>query len=111
MCIEKNINNLKKYIEEDEIYSKYKNGEYETLSDFELFCVNHCKDIEELLKDYTKQKQMYLDEVDKTTDVTLLYNGLLNKIKNKIEELSNTKGDFATYIAVSERIKALEELL
>ena len=29
----------------------------------------------------------------------------------KIKELSNTKGDFATYIAVSERIRALEEIL
>lgn len=35
----------------------------------------------------------------------------IKKIKDKIKELANTKGDFATYIAVSERIKALEELL
>lgn len=33
------------------------------------------------------------------------------KIKDKIEELSEIKGDFATYIATSERIKALSELL
>lgn len=33
------------------------------------------------------------------------------KIKEKIEELTNTKGDFATYIATSERIKVLQELL
>lgn len=33
------------------------------------------------------------------------------KIKDKIEELSKIKGDFATYIATSERIKALSELL
>lgn len=33
------------------------------------------------------------------------------KIKDKIKELANIKGDFATYIAVSERIKVLEELL
>ena len=33
------------------------------------------------------------------------------KIKDKIEELSKTKGDLATYIAVSERIRALQELL
>ena len=33
------------------------------------------------------------------------------KVKDKIEELANTKGDFATYIATSERIKVLEELL
>lgn len=33
------------------------------------------------------------------------------KIKNKIEELSKTKGDLATHIAVSERIRALQEIL
>ena len=33
------------------------------------------------------------------------------KIKDKIEELTNKKGDFATYIATSERIKVLQELL
>ncbi len=33
------------------------------------------------------------------------------KVKDKIKELANTKGDLATYIATSERIKVLEELL
>lgn len=33
------------------------------------------------------------------------------KVEEKIKELVNTKGDFATYIATSERIKVLEELL
>lgn len=33
------------------------------------------------------------------------------KIKDKIEELSKTKGDLATHIAVSERIRALQEIL
>lgn len=33
------------------------------------------------------------------------------KIKDKIEELSKTKGDLATHIAVSERIIALQEIL
>lgn len=45
--------------------------------------------IEEVLKDYIPKQ----------------------KIKNKIKELENTKGDFATYIAVSERIKILKEVL
>ena len=35
----------------------------------------------------------------------------IKKIKDKIKELANTKGDLATYIATSERIKVLEELL
>lgn len=35
----------------------------------------------------------------------------IQKIKDKIEELSKTKGDLATHIAVSERIRALQEIL
>lgn len=35
----------------------------------------------------------------------------IKKVKDKIKELSEIKGDFATYIATSERIKALLELL
>ena len=43
---------------------------------------------------------------------TELYNSIpKEKVKEKIEELSNTKGDFATYIATSERIKVLQELM
>ena len=49
MNIEKNISNLKKYIEEDEIYLKYKNKEETIFSDFEMFCINHCNDIEIVL--------------------------------------------------------------
>lgn len=33
------------------------------------------------------------------------------RIKDKIEEISKTKGDLATYIAVSERIRVLQEIL
>lgn len=35
----------------------------------------------------------------------------IQKVKDKIKKLSEIKGDFATYIATSERIKALLELL
>ena len=43
----------------------------------------------------------------------IIYESYISKqiIKNKIEELSKTKGDLATHIAVSERIRALQELL
>ena len=56
--IEKNINNLKKYVEEDKIYEDYKNNKLNEFSDFDMFCINHCKDIEKLLSDYTRQKQI-----------------------------------------------------
>lgn len=37
--------------------------------------------------------------------------GIELKVKEKIEELTKIKGDLATYIATSERIKVLQELL
>ena len=43
----------------------------------------------------------------------IIYESYISKqiIKDKIEELSKIKGDLATHIALSERIRALQELL
>lgn len=82
------------------------------------------KELEDAIKVLEKLK----DELDKLFNITYINNTkernvieiILNYIENsisketikeKIEELSNTKGDFATYITTSERIKVLEELL
>lgn len=46
---EEAINNLKQYIEEDLIYKENK-----PQSDFDEFCINHCKDIETVLN-YVKE--------------------------------------------------------
>lgn len=140
--IEKNIKNLKEYIKEDDIYARYKNGEYNELSDFEMFCINHCKDIEvvlgnldalcdmqrtadielknarkmneeykktnkELRKEIKKKEQQYFDEIDKKVDIILLYNSLLDKIKNKIKETEKEENLYAK----NNIIKILEELL
>ena len=140
--IEKNIKNLKEYIKEDDIYTIYKNGEYNELSDFEMFCINHCKDIEvvlgnldalcdmqrtadielknarkmneeykktnkELRKEIKKKEQQYFDEIDKKVDIILLYNSLLDKIKNKIKETEKEENLYAK----NNIIKILEELL
>lgn len=41
---------LKQYLEEDVIYSEYKSGKCD-MSDFDKFCIEHCKDIECLLNE------------------------------------------------------------
>lgn len=140
--IEKNIKNLKEYIKEDDIYTRYKNGEYNELSDFEMFCINHCKDIEVVLgnldalcdmqrtadielknarkmneeykktnkklrKEIKKKEQQYFDEIDKKVNIILLYNSLLDKIKNKIKETEKEENLYAK----NNIIKILEELL
>lgn len=48
---------LKQYIDNDEVYQGYKNGNI-NLTDFEKFCVQHCKDIEEILEENQKYKEL-----------------------------------------------------
>ena len=46
---------LQQYVDEDEIYQGYKNGEEPSHNDgntdFEWFCIEHCRDIDCLLKE------------------------------------------------------------
>lgn len=49
MSKEEAISNLKRYIEEDLIYKENK-----PKSDFDEFCINHCRDIEIVLNYITK---------------------------------------------------------
>lgn len=79
------------------------------------------KELEGVIEDYNTLKRnkntitnIEPDYLFELVDILLNYieNSIpKEKVKEKIEELSNTKGDFATYIATSERIKVLQELL
>ena len=55
---------LKQYLEEDVIYSEYKSGKCD-MSDFDKFCIEHCKDIECLLNEV----QEYKDVIDKAIEL------------------------------------------
>lgn len=69
------INRLKEYIEKDEVYQAYKNGKLTNASDFDKFCIEHCKDIEELLEErkewikllnmFKKQQQEFIKYLKK----------------------------------------------
>ena len=48
---------LKQYLEEDVIYSEYKSGKCD-MSDFDKFCIEHCKDIECLLNEVQELKEV-----------------------------------------------------
>ena len=69
---------LKQYLEEDIIYSEYKSGKC-NISDFDKFCIEHCKDIESLLNEV----QEYKDVIDK-----------LSKTIYEIDELRKTTGGY-----------------
>ena len=73
---------LKQYLEEDVIYSEYKNGKCD-MSDFDKFCIEHCKDIECLLNEVEEQK-----EVIQTYETLLKTNIEENKqLKEEKQEL------------------------
>lgn len=55
---------LREYVENDDIYSEYKNGKCD-MSDFDKFCIEHCKDIECLLNEV----QEYKDVIDKAIEI------------------------------------------
>lgn len=50
---------LTEYIERDEIYQDYKKDKLMNASDFDKFCIQYCKDIEEILEENQElQKQL-----------------------------------------------------
>ena len=51
---------LREYINKDYSYINYKTG-VEEGTDFDKFCIQHCKDIEELLEENEKLKQQLLE--------------------------------------------------
>lgn len=63
--MEKYIENLREYINEDDIYT----GKAKIESDFDNFCYNHCKDIDDLLKAYKKAKNEYLKLHERNNDL------------------------------------------
>lgn len=77
---------LKQYLEEDTIYSEYKSGKCD-MSDFDKFCIEHCKDIECLLNEVQKQKEVidkaisYIQETDCCTWDNSSHEDLLNILK------------------------------
>lgn len=105
---EKDIEGWKKYceeIEEEQTEMSNKNCELEFK-------------VEKLQKENEKLKAKLLDTLEgqkvikEETPQYIKENYISKqKVKDKIKELSEIKGDFATCIATNERIKALSELL
>lgn len=140
--IQKNINNLKVYLKYDNIYQKYKiDKNINNLSDFDIFCIEHCINIDNLLQDYTRQKQINEEHrkingelrekvKELEIDLTTVYmkgvedgkDKYKQKIKDKIEELKDTLKHYDEYSKlnllervnidlIDSKIEILQELL
>ena len=67
---------LLEYVLLDEVYQKYKRNELKEPNDFEKFCIQHCQDIEKMLKTETKLKRK------------------IKKIRNFVEEFAQAKFEY-----------------
>ncbi len=81
---------LREYVENDDIYTEYKSGKCD-MSDFDKFCIEHCKDIECLLNENEEQKEvidkaisqlgMYADILTNNCDAYSICVSLLDTLK------------------------------
>ena len=87
--------NLKTYIKEDIIYQEYLKNKNKNFSDFDKFCIQHCKDIEELLEENEKLKaelQLYQGSLKREHEAIHRVNDLEKVIDEAIKRLE--KGIF-----------------
>ena len=90
--------NLKTYIKEDIIYKEYLKNKNKNFSDFDKFCIQHCKDIEELLEENEKLKaelQLYQGALKREHEAIHRANDLeevIDRIEKYIEKETRIYG-------------------
>ena len=92
--IKSSIRHLEEYVSDDQVYTNYKADPDSTeLSDFDLFCVDHCRDIETLIAAYNElktradayQEAMFLVKQKKNNDKAR-YRRKAKDLKHRITE-------------------------
>ena len=92
--IRRSIRHLEEYVSDDQIYTDYKaDPDNKELSDFDLFCVDHCKDVEMLIAAYNElktradayQEAMFLVKQKKNNDKAR-YRRKAKDLKHRITE-------------------------
>lgn len=92
--IEETILNLKKYIELDEIYTRYKNRECTELNNFEIFCIKHCEDIETVLGNLEALSNMQIaadKELKKAKQINEEHEKINGGLREKVKELEEER--------------------
>ena len=99
---------LKGYIERDEIYEDYKKDKLMNPSDFEKFCIQHCRDIEEILEENQELKKHL--EVSETCNLKTL-----EDYKNYYDDttreqiLADTYIEYCAYVNLAHRYSELNK--
>ena len=65
---------LRNFADEDVIYQEYKKGILKEVSDFDKFCIQHCEDIEKILKEVEclQDRIAYLERSNNRREETIL---------------------------------------
>ena len=76
------IERLRQYVSEDEIYSKYRKEEITEPNDFEMYCIEHCEDIEWVLA-----RNTYLEKKSTVDKNSLKYQTRWYRLRKFIFEM------------------------
>lgn len=105
---------LKQYIEEDKIYQDFK--EHKNLNiptDFDMFCIQHCEDIEAILKQNAELKERYNNMFEchcNRVEVEQLQNNW-NELKKWLEEKMSVyeHQEASNFYVVLDKMQELEK--
>lgn len=90
----KMIERLQEYITKDEIYQDYKQDKLMNASDFEKFCIQHCKDIEELINENQELKK----QLEKRTKMFQNAYSYSQKMESRAIILETQQKEFIKYL-------------
>ena len=112
--------NLKTYIKEDIIYQEYLKNKNKNFSDFDKFCIQHCKDIEELLEENEKLKaelQLYQgalkrehEAIHRVNDLKEVIDKAINNSQDWIDFYTKLNSDERIALRLQENIDILKEV-
>lgn len=93
------IKRLKEYVYSDNAYITYKKGKLENPSDFEVFCFQHCEDIENLLESFEKNldclreerhnKEILIEEINDLNKKIDKYEDFKKQLSKILKEVEN----------------------
>ena len=101
---------LNEYIEKDEIYQDYKQDKLMNASDFEKFCIQHCKDIDEILEE-NQELNKHLEVPETCNLKTLEDYKSYYKDTTREQILEDTYIEYCAYVNLAHRYSELKKQL
>lgn len=85
---------LEQYIKEDSIYQNCLDNHKSYVSDFDRFCIEHCQDIKNMLKENESLKK----QLEEKTRIAGLDHKYASKFEDKVITMENQQKEFIKYL-------------